>query len=90
LFGKLDFSSDTQEAFNVFEAEHKLMQIEAEIKHEFLYGAFADLEGGLREPGRVPQVFRDAPQDQGRPHPHEARATRYAEEVLGRHASLWG
>jgi hypothetical protein len=46
LFGKLDFSSDTQEAFNVFEAEHKLMQMEAEIKHEFLYGAFADLEGG--------------------------------------------
>jgi hypothetical protein len=46
LFGKLDFSSDTQEAFNVFEAEHKLMQMEAEIKHEFIYGAFADLEGG--------------------------------------------
>jgi hypothetical protein len=46
LFGKLEFGNDTQEAFNVFEAEHKLMQIEAEIKHEFLYGAFADLEGG--------------------------------------------
>jgi hypothetical protein len=46
LFGNLDFGNDTQEAFNVFEAEHKLMQMEAEIKHEFLYGAFADLEGG--------------------------------------------
>jgi hypothetical protein len=46
LFGKLEFGNDTQEAFNVFEAEHKLMQMEAEIKHEFLYGAFADLEGG--------------------------------------------
>jgi hypothetical protein len=46
LFGNLEFGNDTQEAFNVFEAEHKLMQMEAEIKHEFLYGAFADLEGG--------------------------------------------
>jgi hypothetical protein len=46
LFGNLDFGNDTQEAFNVFEAEHKLMQMEAEIKHEFFYGAFADLEGG--------------------------------------------
>jgi hypothetical protein len=46
LFKKLDFNSDTQEAFNVFEAEHKLMAMEKEIRHEFLYGAFADLEGG--------------------------------------------
>jgi hypothetical protein len=46
LFGKLDFSSDTQQAFNAFEAEHKLAEMEREIKHEFLYGAFADLEGG--------------------------------------------
>jgi hypothetical protein len=46
LFGKLELNKDTQEAFNVFEAEHKLMQMEAEIKHEFIYGAFADLEGG--------------------------------------------
>ena len=28
LFGKLEFGNDTQEAFNVFEAEHKLMQME--------------------------------------------------------------
>jgi hypothetical protein len=46
LFGNLEFGSDTQEAFNVFEAEHKLMSIEKEIRFEFLYGAFADLEGG--------------------------------------------
>jgi hypothetical protein len=46
LFQKLDFSNDTQEAFNVFEAEHKLMQMEKDIRHEFLYGAFANLEGG--------------------------------------------
>ena len=46
LFGKLDFSSDTQKAFNAFEAEHKLMSIENEIRFEFLYGAFCNLEGG--------------------------------------------
>lgn len=46
LFGKLEFGNDTQEAFNAFEAEHKLMQMEKEIRHEFLYGAFANLEGG--------------------------------------------
>jgi hypothetical protein len=46
LFQKLDFSNDTQEAFNAFEAEHKLMQMEKDIRHEFLYGAFANLEGG--------------------------------------------
>jgi hypothetical protein len=46
LFGRLNFSSDTQEAFNAFEAEHKLMSIEKEIRHEFLYGAFCNLEGG--------------------------------------------
>lgn len=46
LFQKLEFGNDTQEAFNVFEAEHKLMQMEKEIRHEFLYGAFCNLEGG--------------------------------------------
>ncbi len=47
LFGKLDFGDDTKEAFNAFEAEHKLMQMEAEIRHEFLYGAFCNLEAGF-------------------------------------------
>jgi hypothetical protein len=46
LFKSLDSTNDTQEAFNVFEAEHKLMQMEKDIRHEFLYGAFANLEGG--------------------------------------------
>ena len=47
LFKKLEFGNDTQEAFNVFEAEHKLAEMEREIRHEFLYGAFCDLEGGF-------------------------------------------
>jgi hypothetical protein len=47
LFQKLDFSNDTAEAFNAFEAEHKLMQMERDIRHEFLYGSFSCLEGGF-------------------------------------------
>lgn len=46
LFAKATLGNDTQEAFNAFEAEHKLMQMEKDIRHEFLYGAFANLEGG--------------------------------------------
>jgi len=47
LFGALSDGNDTQEAFNAFEAEHKLRQMEAEIRHEFLYGAFCNLEHGF-------------------------------------------
>lgn len=47
LFGKLEFGSDTQEAFNAFEAEYKLQQMEAEIREAFIYGAWADLPGGF-------------------------------------------
>jgi hypothetical protein len=88
LFGKLEFGNDTQEAFNVFEAEHKLMQMEAEIKHEFLYGAFADLEGGYGSLDGYRKFLEMRRKIQGRAHSHEARATRYAKEVLGRHASF--
>jgi hypothetical protein len=47
LFQSLTPGNDTQEAFNVFEAEHKLIQMEKDIRHEFLYGAFCNLEGGF-------------------------------------------
>ena len=47
LFGNTDESNDTAEAFNAFEAEHKLRQMEADIRHEFLYGAFCNLEHGF-------------------------------------------
>ena len=46
LFQKIDFGNDTQEAFNVFEAEHKMAELERQIRHEFLYGQFCSLEGG--------------------------------------------
>jgi hypothetical protein len=45
LFGSLENGNDTQQAFDAFAAEHKLHQIELEIRHEFLYGAFSNLEG---------------------------------------------
>jgi hypothetical protein len=90
LFGKLDLNNDTQEAFNVFEAEHKLAEMEREIRHEFLYGAFADLEGGygsldgyrkfleMRRKIRAERIrMKQEQQDD-------------AKEVLGRHASLYG
>jgi len=47
LFGDTDEGSDTANAFNAFEAEHKLRQMEADIRHEFLYGAFCNLEHGF-------------------------------------------
>jgi hypothetical protein len=89
LFGKLDFSSDTQKAFNAFEAEHKLMSIENEIRHEFLYGAFCNLEGGygsmdgyrkfleMRRKIRADRIRMKQEQEDD------------AKEVLGRHAPLW-
>jgi len=43
LFGKLEFGSDTQEAFDVFEAEQKLASMEADIKFMFLYGELSDM-----------------------------------------------
>jgi hypothetical protein len=89
LFGKLDFSSDTQQAFNAFEAEHKLMSIENEIRFEFLYGAFCNLEGGygsldgyrkfleLRRKIRADRIRMKQEQEDD------------AKEVLGRPVSLW-
>jgi hypothetical protein len=63
--------------------------MEREIRHEFLYGAFADLEGGYGSLDGYRKFLEMRRKIQGRPHSHEARATRYAKEVLGRHASLW-
>jgi len=47
LFGSTETGNDTAEAFNAFEAEHKLRQMEADIRHEFLYGSFCNLEHGF-------------------------------------------
>jgi hypothetical protein len=52
------------------------MSIENEIRHEFLYGAFCNLEGGYGSLDGYRKFLRDAQQNPGRPHPHEARAGR--------------
>ena len=47
LFEKIGFGkNETSEAFDTMIAKQKLIEMEKEIRHEFLYGAFANLEGG--------------------------------------------
>jgi len=45
LFAKQTMGSDTQEAFNAFEAEYKLRQMEVEIREMFVVGPWASLGG---------------------------------------------
>lgn len=50
IFKKLDFSNDTKEAFDAYTAKIKIREMEAEIRHEFLYGGLCHLGmDGLRE-----------------------------------------
>jgi hypothetical protein len=44
LFGKLDLNKDTQEAFNVFEAEHKLAEMERKSGMSSCMGHFVTLK----------------------------------------------
>jgi hypothetical protein len=65
------------------------MSIENEIRHEFLYGAFCNLEGGYGSLDGYRKFLEMRRKIQGRPYPHEARARDDAKEVLGRPVSLW-
>lgn len=51
IFKKISFAqSETKEAFNELIAKQKIREMEAEIRHEFLYGALQHLGmDGLRE-----------------------------------------
>jgi hypothetical protein len=50
IFKKLNFGDDTKEAFDVYAAKVKMREMEAEIRHEFLYGGLCHLGmDGLRE-----------------------------------------
>jgi hypothetical protein len=50
IFKKLDFSNDTKQAFDAYAAKVKIREMEAEIRHEFLYGGLCHLGmDGLRE-----------------------------------------
>jgi hypothetical protein len=49
IFKKLDFSNDTKQAFDAYAAKVKIREMEAEIRHEFLYGGLCHLGmDGLR------------------------------------------
>ena len=50
IFKKLRFGDDTKEAFDAYAAKVKIREMEAEIRHEFLYGGLCHLGmDGLRE-----------------------------------------
>ena len=50
LFAKLKFGDDTKQAFDSYAAKIKIREMEAEIRHEFLYGGLNHLGmDGLRE-----------------------------------------
>ena len=50
LFKKLTFGNDTKQAFDAYAAKVKLREMEADIRHQFLYGGLCHLGmDGLRE-----------------------------------------
>jgi hypothetical protein len=50
LFKKIDFSNDTKQAFDAYAAKVKMREMEADIRHQFLYGGLCHLGmDGLRE-----------------------------------------
>jgi hypothetical protein len=50
LFKKLSFGDDTKQAFDAYAAKVKIREMEAEIRHEFLYGGLNHLGmDGLKE-----------------------------------------
>ena len=60
LFKKLTFGDDTKQAFDAYAAKIKMRQMEAEIRHEFLYGGLCHLGmDGLREFYNVRRQIRE-------------------------------
>lgn len=50
IFKKLNFGNDTKEAFDAYAAQVKMREMEAQIRHEFLYGGLCHLGmDGFRE-----------------------------------------
>ena len=50
IFKKLKFGDDTKQAFDAYAAKIKIREMEAEIRHEFLYGGLNHLGmDGLKE-----------------------------------------
>ena len=60
LFKKLAFGDDTKQAFDAYAAKVKMREMEAEIRHEFLYGGLCHLGmDGLREFYNVRRQIRE-------------------------------
>ena len=60
LFKKLSFGDDTKQAFDAYAAKVKLREMEAEIRHEFLYGSLCHLGmDGLREFYNIRRKIRE-------------------------------
>jgi len=60
LFKKLNFGDDTKQAFDAYAAKVKMREMEAEIRHEFLYGGLCHLGmDGLREFYNVRRQIRE-------------------------------
>jgi len=69
LFKKLTFGDDTKQAFDAYAAKVKLREMEADIRHQFLYGGLCHLGmDGLREFYSIRRKIREqrikASQDQ--------------------------
>jgi hypothetical protein len=60
LFKKLTFGDDTKQAFDAYAAKVKMREMEAEIRHEFLYGGLCHLGmDGLREFYNIRRQIRE-------------------------------
>ena len=60
LFKKLNFGDDTKQAFDAYAAKVKMREMEAEIRHEFLYGGLCHLGmDGLREFYNIRRKIRE-------------------------------
>ena len=60
IFKKLSFGDDTKQAFDAYAAKVKMREMEAEIRHEFLYGGLCHLGmDGLREFYNVRRQIRE-------------------------------
>jgi hypothetical protein len=60
IFGKLSFGDDTKQAFDAYAAKVKIREMEADIRHEFLYGGLNHLGmDGLREFYEIRRSIRE-------------------------------
>lgn len=60
LFKKLNFGDDTKQAFDAYAAKVKLREMEADIRHQFLYGGLCHLGmDGLREFYNIRRKIRE-------------------------------